>query len=115
MGPSSSTPTIIRITSATKFTERRSFTDRMDLSGDVPTPRRPFRQTDPDPKLIDELGPEDFGKRIVIRSGDFLGTIYGTLLGVHAHRNLVAFTTIQLWQKKELTLRNDTEVVVLDH
>lgn len=111
----SSTPTITRITSAQKYTGLNSFTARHDLTaGPIPVQRRPFRADDPPPKEIGELGPADLGKRVVIRSRDFLGTIYGTLLGVHAHGSLVHFTTVQLWQKRELTFRDDTEIVVLD-
>lgn len=112
----SSTPTIIRITSAQKYTARRSFTDRNDLTAvpGIPVPRQPWRITDPPPITVAELSPDEVGKRIVIRSGDFLGTVYGTLVGVNPHRNLVAFTTIQLHGKRELTFRNDTEALVVD-
>jgi hypothetical protein len=116
MALKSSTPTVVRITSAQKFTAPNSFTDRHDLTihPRLPVQRKTFRENDPDPKLVGELGPDEIGKRVVIRSGSFLGTVYGTLLGVHPHGNLVHFTSIQLIHKKELTFRNDTEVVVLD-
>lgn len=117
MAPRSSTPTVVRITSAEKSTALSSFMAKYETTEPpvrVLPRRRKFRETDPQAKKIADLSPDDFGKRIVIRSGDFLGTVYGTILSVHAHRNLVHFTTVQLWQKKELTFRNDTEVVVLD-
>lgn len=115
MAQRSSTPTVVRITSAQKYTAQSSFTARHDLTtGSIPTQRKPFRLTDPDPTEIGKLGPDTIGKRIVIRSRDFLGTVYGTLVGVNPHGNLVHFTSIQLMNKKELTFRNDTEVVVLD-
>lgn len=114
MALKSSTQTVVRITSAQKYTERNSFTARHDGSTGIPVPRRPFRDSDPEPKTVGELGPDDIGKRIVIRSGDFLGTVYGTLLGVHPHARLVNFTAVQLIHKRELTFRNDTDAVVLD-
>lgn len=112
----SSTPTLIRITSARKYTELSSFTARHDLThkSGIPTPRQPWRQSDPPPTQIGKLTPEDVGKRIVIRSGDFLGTVYGTLLAVYPHKSLVHFTCVQLYGKKELTFRNDTETLVVD-
>lgn len=112
----SSTPTTIRVTSAQKFAARGSFSERNELTAlnGIPTPRRAFRETDPPSKTIGELTPEDYNKRLVIRSGDFLGTVYGTLLSAAAHPNLRQFTIVQLWQKKELTFRNDMEALVLD-
>lgn len=87
-----------------------------DFSGPspIPVPRRTWRTDDPPAKTVADLVPEDFGKRVVIRSGDFLGTVYGTLLGVYPHPSLVAFTTVQLYGKKELTFRNDMETLVVD-
>lgn len=108
----SSTATVVRVTSAQKYAGLSSFTETH--SPGVPRPRKSFRASDPDPKVVMELTPDDVGKRIVIRSGDFLGSIYGTLLGVNAHKSLVHFTSIQLYGKKELTFRDDTEVLVLD-
>lgn len=114
MDPRSSTPTIVRITSAQKFTARRSFMERHDGSTGIPVPRMPWRRSDPPPITVGDLTPDEVGKRVVIRSGDFLGTVYGTIIGVNPHRNLVKFTTIQLYGKKELTFRNDTEALVVD-
>lgn len=116
MDQRSSIPTITRITSAQKYTGLSSFMARHEMTNPlgIPTQRRTFRESDPEPKTIGDLTPDDFGKRLVIRSRDFLGTVYGSLLGIKAHGSLVNFTTISLWQKKELTFRNDTEVVVLD-
>lgn len=82
--------------------------------GPIPVPRRTWRADDPPSKTVADLAPEDFGKRVVIRSGDFLGTVYGTLLGVNPHLSLTAFTTVQLYGKKELTFRNDMEALVVD-
>lgn len=110
----SSTPTTLRITSAQKYVAQSSFTERTDCSTPIPTPRRAFRETDPPAKTIGDLAPEDYNKRVVIRSGDFLGTVYGTLLSAKAHPSLRQFTIVQLWQKKELTFRNDMETLVLD-
>lgn len=126
-----STQTITRITSVQKYTGRNTFgqeselpkaqsRQRIDETHDmthpdgVPIPRRRWRDDDPEPTNIGLLSPEDLGKRIVIRSGDFLGTVYGTLLGVTPHPNLLHFTSVQLYGKKELTFRSDTEVIVLD-
>jgi hypothetical protein len=75
---------------------------------------RRWRENDPPEKTIADLTPEDFGRRVVIRSGDFLGTVCGTLLLVHPHPTLVAFTCVQLYGKKLLTFRNDMEVIVVD-
>lgn len=82
--------------------------------GPIPVPRRTWRVDDPPAKTVADLGPEDFGKRVVIRSGDFLGTVYGTLLWTERHAALVHFTTVQLYGKKELTFRNDMETLVID-
>lgn len=73
-----------------------------------------WRQDDPPATIVADLKPEDFGARVVIRSGDFLGTVYGTLLGVSPHPTLVAFTCVQLYGKKLLTFRNDLEAIVVD-
>lgn len=75
---------------------------------------RQWREDDPPETTVGELGPDDLYRRVVIRSKDFLGTIYGTLVGVHAHPHLVHFTCIQIHGKKELTLRDDVEAIVLD-
>lgn len=112
----SSTPTVLRITSAQKYAGRTSsLVERQDLTAKVPLPRRSFRATDPPATTVGGLTPDDVGCRVVIRSGDFLGTVYGTLLDVHPHENLVRFTCVQLYGKKLLTFRNDMEAVVLDH
>lgn len=117
MGPNSSTRTQRRTTSVRRIAERRSSTllaQRLSQPNVLTIPaQRHWRADDPDPTTIGELTPDQFGKRIVIRSGDFLGTVYGTLLGVAPHV-LVHFTTVQLYAKKELTFRNDMEVLVLD-
>lgn len=116
MGQKSSTLTTTRITSAQKFTGPSSFMARHDLTaldGKL-TQRRAFRETDPPAKTVSELAPDDIGHRVVIRSGDFLGTVYGTLLAVHPHDSLTRFTCVQLYAKKLLTFRDDMEVVVLD-
>lgn len=73
-----------------------------------------WRKTDPEPKEVCELTPEDFGARVVIRSGEFLGTVCGTLMDVYAHSALVHFTCVQLSGKKLLTFRNDIEVIVME-
>jgi hypothetical protein len=107
----------------TTITERRSTNALLaiavherDFSGPspIPVPRKTWRVDDPPAKTVADLVPEDIGKRIVIRSGDFLGTVYGTLLGICPHPSLVAFTGVQLYGKKELTFRNDMEALVLD-
>lgn len=72
-----------------------------------------WRETDPPATTVGELSPDDVGKRVVIRSGDFLGTVYGTLLAVSPHSNLVSFTCVQLYGKKALTFRNDLEALVV--
>lgn len=82
--------------------------------GTIPLPRRVWREDDPPAKTVGDLAPGDFGKRVVIRSGDFLGTVYGTLLTVNPHTSLRAFTTVQLYGKKELTFRNDMEALVVN-
>lgn len=110
MGPNSSTLINRRSTSARRIAERRSsFRGRSTT-----TVSRNWRVDDPEPTTVGELGPDEIGARIVIRSRDFLGTVYGTLLGVEAHSGFVNFTTVHMWKKKELTFRNDTEVIVLD-
>lgn len=73
-----------------------------------------WRFDDPPAKTVGELGPEDLRHRVVIRTKEFMGTIYGTLVGVHTHPALVHFTCVQVHGKKELVIRDDTEVVVLD-
>lgn len=113
MGPNSSTRINTRSTSAPRIVERRS--SSRDRS--TPTPRpttRQWRIDDPEPETVGSLTPDQIGARIVIRSRDFLGTVYGTLIGVHPHPGFMHFTTVQLWKKKELTFRNDTEVLVLN-
>lgn len=123
MGPKSSTLPTTRITSAEKFTGPSSFGRREPANIEthdfthpdgIPIPRRTWRKEDPPATTVGELSPDDFGCRVVIRSGEFLGTVYGTLLGVRPHANMRHFTTIQLYGKKELTFRNDWEVIVLD-
>jgi hypothetical protein len=78
----------------------------------IPTQR--WRETDPAPTTLGELTPDDYYKRVVLRTKDFIGTVYGTLLHTAPHTGFQNFTTIQLWNKRELTLRNDTECLVLD-
>lgn len=114
MALKSSTPTVVRITSAQKYTGQSSFMETHDTTGPFPVRRKSFRIDDPESVKVSDLGPDDVGKRIVIRSKEFVGTVYGTLIGVHPHGNLVHFTTVQLFGKKELTFRNDTEAVILD-
>lgn len=80
----------------------------------IPVQRRGWREDDPPAKTIADLTPEDFGYRVVIRSGDFLGTVCGTLLLVYPHPSLVAFTCVQLFGKNLLTFRSDMEVIVVD-
>lgn len=94
---------------------RRSaaITEKLRQKGFIPTPRN-WRKEDPPSTTVAELGPDDFGNRVVIRSGEFLGTVYGTLLDVQAHPSLVHFTSVQLYGKKLLTFRDDTEVIVVN-
>lgn len=97
------------------ITVRRSAAIRHLLSrnGFIPTQRN-WRKHDPPDTTVGQLGPDDFHKRVVIRSGEFLGTVYGTLLDVQPHPNLVHFTTVQLYGKKLLTFRDDMEAIVVD-
>lgn len=73
-----------------------------------------WRKEDPPATTVGELSPEDLGGRIVIRTGDFIGTVYGTLLAAFPHPTLVHFSCVQVQGKKLLTLRNDTEAIVVD-
>lgn len=102
------TITVSRSAAMSEMLNRRS-----DL---IPLPRRRnWRETDPPSTTVDQLSPDDFGKRVVIRSGNFLGTVYGTLLDVHPHPTLSSrFTCVMLYGKRLLTFRNNMEVVVLD-
>lgn len=115
MGPKPSTLTGTRTSSARRIVERRSTSPaRSTITARAAQTPRVWRIEDPEPTTVGELTPEQIGARIVIRSRDFLGTVYGTLLGVQAHPGFTHFTTVQLWKKKELTFRNDTEVLVLN-
>lgn len=97
--------TVVRHTTAlTALLEKRAV---------IPT-QRGWRKEDPPTTTVGELGPDDFGGRVVIRSGDFLGTVIGTLLDVQPHPSLVCFTTVRLLGKKSLTFRDDIEVIVVD-
>lgn len=75
---------------------------------------RSWRQHDPDPTVVSQLNPDQFGKRVVIRSHDVVGTVYGTLLESAPHDSMPDFTVIHLFQQTPYLLRNDTEVIVLD-
>lgn len=77
-------------------------------------PTEAWRQGDPPATMVGELSPNDLGGRVVIRTGDFLGTVYGTLIGIEPHPSLVAFSCVQLQGKRLLTLRNDLETIVVD-
>lgn len=72
-----------------------------------------YRQED-SPRRVGDLGPDDFFKRVVIRSKDLAGTIYGTLLDAHSHPTVLGHTLIQMHGKKELILPDDMEAVVLE-
>lgn len=100
---------------STTLTVRRStaLTELLNKRLVIPA-QRDWRKEDPPASTVGELGPDDFGGRVVIRSGNFLGTVIGTLLDVNAHPSLVHFTTVQLLGKKPLTFRNDMEVIVVD-
>lgn len=116
MGPNYSTPTSTRIISARRTAERRSSSGpgrsaAREVIRIKPTTRR-WRADDPPAKTIGTLGSDDIGKRVVIRSGNFIGTVYGTLLEVREHV-MVHFTTVILAGRKPLTLRNDIETLVL--
>lgn len=74
---------------------------------------RNWRKNDPPRKTVDDLDPGDFHKRVVIRSGEFIGTVCGVLLDTHPHPSLVHFTCVQLYGNKLLTFRDDVEVIVL--
>jgi hypothetical protein len=82
-------------------------------TGPEPHPRRLFRDSDGPSITVGELSEAHIGHRLVIRSGDFLGTVMGTLADVHGSR-MLHFTTVQLEGKKEITFRNDTPVLVLN-
>jgi hypothetical protein len=87
---------------------------REDLSTGIPVQRNKFRANDPAPTTISKLSSGDYGRRVVIRTGEFLGTVCGVLLEAHPHSSLRQFICVQLREKKELTLRGDMEVIVLD-
>lgn len=75
---------------------------------------RTWREDDPSPTTVDLLSPDQFGKRVVIRSQQVAGTIYGTLLESSPHETMIDFTVIHLYQQTPYLLRNDTEAIVLD-
>jgi hypothetical protein len=60
------------------------------------------------------LGPDEIGKRVVIRSGDFLGTLCGVLVGVSPHISLGNFTNVQFSMGRPVALRDDMETLLLD-
>lgn len=101
------TITVSRSAALTQLLRQRS------IEQIIPT-QRDWRKEDPPSTTVGDLSPEDFGGRVVIRSGDFLGTVIGLLLDAHAHPSLVKFTTVHLLGKKPLTFRNDLEVIVVD-
>jgi hypothetical protein len=72
-----------------------------------------WRHDDPPATTVGKLNPDCFGRRIVIRSGDFLGTLCGILVGASAHPSLSGFSNVLLHGQRKITLRDDTEALLL--
>lgn len=78
------------------------------------SPERRWRADDPPHITVAELAPEHYGKRVVIRAKDFLGSITGVLVSTRRHPVLTRFTIVSLQGHKALTLRGDLETIVVD-
>lgn len=61
---------------------------------------------------VDDLSPDQFGKRVVIRSAN--GSVCGVLLYTHPHPSLIHFTCVKLVGKIVLTFRSDLDTVVVE-
>jgi hypothetical protein len=73
-----------------------------------------WRRDDPPSVGLAQLTPDDFGKRVIIRSEHELGTVFGTLWSVSPHPTLSGYLRVQLHNSRPLVLRADLEAVVVD-